>query len=125
MSGLFMVCNNPEVAEQHHAKVYGKAKVGAPPMSVPHLDTRFINGKRSLLFGPFAGFSPKFLKTGSNFDLFGSIKPNNVTTMLAAGAKEMALTKYLIQQVLLSDEKRMEDLREFILMLNRENGILL
>ena len=70
VSGLFLVCNNPEVVEQHHAKVYGKAKVGAPPMSVPHLDTRYINNKKSLLFGPFAGFSPKFLKTGSNLDLF-------------------------------------------------------
>lgn len=114
VSGLFMVCNNPEVVEQHHAKVYGKAKVGAPPMSVPHLDTRFINNQKSLLFGPFAGFSPKFLKTGSNLDLIGSVKPNNVVTMLAAGVKEMALTKYLIQQVLLSNEKRMEELREFI-----------
>ena len=66
VSGLFMVCNNPDVVAQHHAKVYGKAKVGAPPMSVPHLDTRFIDNKKSLLFGPFAGFSPKFLKTGSN-----------------------------------------------------------
>ncbi|ALC80185.1 MULTISPECIES: malate:quinone oxidoreductase [Bacillus] len=114
VSGLFMVCNNPEVVAQHHAKVYGKAKVGAPPMSVPHLDTRYIAGKKSLLFGPFAGFSPKFLKTGSNFDLIGSVKPYNVFTMLAAGVKEMGLTKYLIQQVILSNEKRMEELREFI-----------
>jgi malate dehydrogenase (quinone) len=114
VSGLFLVCNNPEVVEQHHAKVYGKAKVGAPPMSVPHLDTRYIDNKKSLLFGPFAGFSPKFLKTGSNFDLIGSVKPNNLLTMLAAGAKEMSLTKYLIQQVLLSNEKRMDELREFI-----------
>ncbi|RSD22319.1 malate:quinone oxidoreductase [Mesobacillus subterraneus] len=114
VSGLFLVCNNQEVVEQHHAKVYGKAKVGAPPMSVPHLDTRYIDNKKSLLFGPFAGFSPKFLKTGSNLDLVGSVKPNNVLTMLAAGAKEMALTKYLIEQVMLSHEKRMEELREFI-----------
>ncbi|GED67116.1 putative malate:quinone oxidoreductase [Brevibacillus reuszeri] len=114
VSGIFMVCNNQEVVEQHHAKVYGKAKVGAPPMSVPHLDTRYIDHKKSLLFGPFAGFSPKFLKTGSMLDLVTSVKPNNVLTMLAAGAKEMSLTKYLIQQVMLSKEQRMEELREFI-----------
>ncbi|WP_312114422.1 malate:quinone oxidoreductase [Brevibacillus reuszeri] len=114
VSGIFMVCKNPEIVEQHHAKVYGKAKVGAPPMSVPHLDTRYIDHKKSLLFGPFAGFSPKFLKTGSMLDLVTSVKPNNVLTMLAAGAKEMSLTKYLIQQVMLSKEQRMEELREFI-----------
>lgn len=114
VSGIFMVCNNPDVVELHHAKVYGKAKVGAPPMSVPHLDTRYIDNKKSLLFGPFAGFSPKFLKTGSMFDLVTSVKPNNVLTMLAAGAKELPLTKYLIQQVSLSKEQRMEELREFI-----------
>ncbi|TJY41139.1 malate:quinone oxidoreductase [Cohnella pontilimi] len=114
VSGLFLVCNKPEVVAQHHAKVYGKAAVGAPPMSVPHLDTRFIDNKKSLLFGPFAGFSPKFLKTGSNFDLLGSVKPNNVITMLAAGAKNVALTKYLIQQLMLSKEKRIEELRDFI-----------
>lgn len=114
VSGLFMVCNNPKIVAQHHAKVYGKAKVGAPPMSVPHLDTRYIGNQKALLFGPFAGFSPKFLKTGSNLDLIGSVKPNNLITMLAAGAKEMALTKYLIQQVMLSNEKRLEELREFI-----------
>ncbi|MEJ8546966.1 malate:quinone oxidoreductase [Brevibacillus borstelensis] len=114
VSGLFMVCKNPDVVAEHHAKVYGKAKVGAPPMSVPHLDTRFIDNKKLLLFGPFAGFSPKFLKTGSMFDLLGSVKPNNVLTMLAAGAKNVPLTKYLIQQVMLSKEQRMEELREFI-----------
>jgi malate dehydrogenase (quinone) len=114
VSGLFLVCNNPEVVAQHHAKVYGKAAVGAPPMSVPHLDTRFIDNKKSLLFGPFAGFSPRFLKTGSNMDLISSVKPNNVITMLAAGAKNMPLTKYLIQQLMLSKEQRIEELRDFI-----------
>lgn len=114
VSGLFLVCNNPEVTELHHAKVYGKAAVGAPPMSVPHLDTRYIDGKKSLLFGPFAGFSPKFLKTGSNMDLISSVKPNNVFTMLAAGAKEMSLTKYLVQQLMLSKDQRIEELRDFI-----------
>ncbi len=114
VSGLFLVCNNQEVIEQHHAKVYGKAAVGAPPMSVPHLDTRFIDNKKSLLFGPFAGFSPKFLKTGSNMDLLGSVKPNNVFTMLAAGAKNLDLTKYLVQQLMLSKDQRIEELREFI-----------
>ncbi|WP_047980247.1 malate:quinone oxidoreductase [Ornithinibacillus contaminans] len=121
VSGLFMVCNNPDVIAEHQAKVYGKAKVGAPPMSVPHLDTRYIDNKKTLLFGPFAGFSPKFLKTGSVFDLIKSVKPNNLLTMLAAGVKELSLTKYLIQQVLLSNEKRMEELREFIPEAKRED----
>lgn len=114
VSGIFLVCKNQEIIEKHHAKVYGKAKVGAPPMSVPHLDTRFIDNQKSLLFGPFAGFSPKFLKTGSMFDLITSVKPDNLLTMLAAGAKNMSLTSYLIQQLMLSKEKRIEELREFI-----------
>ncbi|QHE54109.1 malate:quinone oxidoreductase [Pontibacillus sp. HMF3514] len=114
VSGLFMVCNNPEVVAEHHAKVYGKAKVGAPPMSVPHLDTRFIDNEKSLLFGPFAGFSPRFLKTGSMLDLLTSVKSDNFVTMSAAGMKNASLTKYLIEQVISSKEQRMEDLREFI-----------
>jgi malate dehydrogenase (quinone) len=114
VSGIFMVCQKPEIVEQHFAKVYGKAPVGAPPMSVPHLDTRFIDKKKSLFFGPFAGFSPKFLKTGSMFDLITSVKTDNLVTMLAAGSKNMSLTKYLIKEVMLSKEQRMEALREFV-----------
>ncbi len=114
ISGLFLVCNKPEIVEKHNAKVYSKAAVGAPPMSVPHLDTRYIEGQKSLLFGPFAGFSPKFLKTGSNMDLIASVKPHNILTLLACGAKEMGLTKYLIQQLMLSKEARIEELRQFV-----------
>jgi malate dehydrogenase (quinone) len=109
-----MVCRKPEIVARHHAKVYGKAPVGAPPMSVPHLDTRFIDGKESLFFGPFAGFSPKFLKFGSMFDLITSVKGHNLVTMTSAGVKNVPLTTYLIKQVMLSKEKRMEALRDFV-----------
>src|SRR5699024_4422153 len=101
LSGIFLVCNNPEVVEQHDAKVYGKAAVGAQPMSVPHLDTRYIDNKKTLLFGRFAGFSPKFLKTGSNMDLLDSVKPNNVFRMFAAGGRNVPLTTYLIRKLML------------------------
>lgn len=114
VSGLFMVCHNPDIANQHFAKVYGRAALGAPPMSVPHLDTRFIDGKQTLLFGPFAGFTSKFLKHGSIWDLPTSVNADNLSTVLAAGSKNLDLTKYLIQQVLLSKEERMKELREFL-----------
>ncbi|RYD30416.1 MAG: malate:quinone oxidoreductase, partial [Verrucomicrobiaceae bacterium] len=113
VSGQFLVCDNPEVVRKHHAKVYGKAAVGAPPMSVPHLDTRVIDGKLSLLFGPFAGFSPKFLKSGSFFDLPGSVKISNLIPMLAVGKDNMDLTRYLIEQVIQHPQDRLDALREF------------
>ena len=114
ISGLFMVCKNPEVVKEHHAKVYSKAKVGAPPMSVPHLDTRYIDGEESLLFGPFAGFSPRFLKTGSFLDLPLSVKPHNLATMLLCAVKELGLVKYLVGQLMLNDEARLKDLQNFV-----------
>jgi malate dehydrogenase (quinone) len=114
VSGQWLVCTNETIIAQHHAKVYGMAKVGAPPMSVPHLDTRFIDGKQALLFGPFAGFSTKFLKHGSYFDLPGSIEFANMFPMLSAGWHNIPLTKYLIQQVLQSDEDRIKALQEFV-----------
>jgi malate dehydrogenase (quinone) len=113
VSGQFLVCDQPEIVDRHHAKVYGKAAVGAPPMSVPHLDTRLIDGKHTLLFGPFAGFSPKFLKSGSVFDLPGSVKLSNLVPMLAVGKDNLDLTRYLIEQVMQSPEDRLDALKEF------------
>lgn len=113
VSGQFLKCTNPEVIKQHEAKVYGKAEEGAPPMSVPHLDTRFLNGERSLLFGPYAGFSTKFLKNGSYLDLPLSIDAHNIFPMLSAGIHNVSLTKYLIEQVLQSPEERFAALLKY------------
>jgi len=124
VSGQFLVCRNPAIVEQHSAKVYGKAAVGAPPMSVPHLDSRMINGRKSLLFGPFAGFSPKFLKKGSYLDLFRSVRPDNLMPMLAAGRDNMPLTKYLINECRKSHEDRCASLREFFPAAQREDWTL-
>lgn len=113
VSGQFLKCNNQEVILQHEAKVYGKAEEGAPPMSVPHLDTRMLNGKRSLLFGPYAGFSTKFLKNGSYLDLPLSLDMHNIYPMLSAGIHNLSLTKYLIEQVVQSPEERFEALAKY------------
>ncbi len=114
VSGAWLVCRNEAIINQHFAKVYSKAGPADPPMSTPHLDTRFINGKRELLFGPFAGFSPKFLKEGSNMDLIKSIKMDNIPSMLGAFWHNLPLTKYLVEQVTSSHEDRMDDLRKFV-----------
>jgi malate dehydrogenase (quinone) len=114
VSGQWLVCNNQEIVEQHEAKVYGAAPIGAPPMSVPHLDTRVIDGKKALLFGPFAGFTTKFLKKGSMLDMFGSLKLNNLKPMLYVGATSMDLTRYLISEVMQTHGSRVMSLSNFI-----------
>lgn len=114
VSGLWLKCLNEDLIKDHQAKVYGKATVGAPPMSVPHIDTRIINGKKELLFGPFAGFSTKFLKNGSLLDLPSSIKLDNALPMIFAGIKNIPLTKYLIEQLRLKPEDRIEELKQYV-----------
>ncbi len=114
VSGKWLICEEEKSTKIHNAKVYGNAAVGAPPMSVPHLDTRWINGKRSLLFGPFAGFSTNFLKYGSKLDLFRSIKPTNFVSMLQAGLDNLDLGKYLLNQLRQTNEDRIETLKGFL-----------
>jgi malate dehydrogenase (quinone) len=113
VSGIWLRCDESAVSERHHAKVYGKAAHGSPPMSVPHLDTRIIEGKKSLLFGPYAGFSTKFLKHGSATDLFRSIMPGNIMPLLAVARDNITLTEYLIGQVLQSSAHQFAALRQF------------
>jgi malate dehydrogenase (quinone) len=114
VSGQWLRCTNREVIEKHHTKVYGLADVGSPPMSVPHIDSRMIGGKKELLFGPFAGFSTKFLKNGSYLDLPLSIQFSNVLPMLSAAFHNLPLTKYLIEQVRQSPEDRIAALRQYV-----------
>lgn len=113
VGGSFLVTENPSVAEQHLAKAYGKASVGAPPMSVPHLDTRVLDGKRVILFGPFATFSTKFLKNGSYLDLLTSTTTHNVWPMTKVGIDQYPLVEYLAGQLMLSDDDRFNALREY------------
>ncbi len=114
VSGQWLVTTNPQLVEKHHAKVYTQATVGAPPMSVPHLDLRIIDGKKALLFGPFAGFSTKFLKEGSYLDLPESVNFKNIRSLFGAWWHNMPLTRYLIQQVTMSKSQRMSHLRDFV-----------
>ncbi|POU03103.1 malate dehydrogenase (quinone) [Escherichia sp. ESNIH1] len=113
VGGSFLVTENPEITRQHTEKVYGQASVGAPPMSVPHLDARYLDGKRVVLFGPFATFSTKFLKQGSFFDLLSTTTTKNVIPMTDVGLDNFDLVKYLIGQVMLSEDDRFEALKEY------------
>ncbi|MDF0534875.1 malate dehydrogenase (quinone) [Shewanella yunxiaonensis] len=113
VGGQFLVTENEDVVKLHSAKVYGRAEVGAPPMSVPHLDTRVLEGKKVLLFGPFATFSTRFLKNGSLLDLLKSTNKSNLMPMIRVGLDNFDLVKYLINQVRLSEDDRYEALKQY------------
>ena len=113
VSGIWLRCDNPAVSKRHQAKVYGVASVGSPPMSVPHLDTRVIDSAKHILFGPYAGFSTKFLKHGSLLDLFTSIRPGNILPLMEVGLHNFNLTEYLVEQVVQSPKDRFGTLQIF------------
>jgi malate dehydrogenase (quinone) len=113
VSGIWLRCDVDAVSHRHHAKVYGKAAVGSPPMSVPHLDTRIIGSKHSLLFGPYAGFSTRFLKHGELTDLFESLTFENVIPLLDVARDNFRLAEYLIGQVLESSNQQFATLKQF------------
>lgn len=113
IGGEFLITDNSKVASEHTAKLYGRADIGAPPMSVPHIDTHYIDGKKYVLFGPFATYSNKFLKNGSQFDLLASTNRHNVLPMTNIGLKNIDLVRYLISQVLMSDEDRFNKLKKY------------
>ncbi|MFD1723043.1 malate:quinone oxidoreductase [Amnibacterium endophyticum] len=113
ISGQWLRCDDQEVVARHRAKVYGKAQLGAPPMSVPHLDTRIVNGRASLLFGPYAGLSPRFLKRGNLLDLPLSVRPHNLVPMLAVAKDNFALVKYLLRELTKSKRAKFASLQEF------------
>ena len=121
VGGQFLVCDNPEVVNHHLAKVYGQASVGAPPMSVPHIDTRIIDGKRVVLFGPLATFSTRFLKNGSLWDLLASTNKSNILPMLNVGLDNFDLVKYLVGQVLQKDKDRHAALRAYYPMAKKQD----
>ncbi len=114
IGGQFLKTTNPAIVAQHKAKVYSQASVGAPPMSVPHLDTRVVDGEASLLFGPFATFSPKFLKTGSWFDIVGQVRPGNLGPMLKVAWDNPSLITYLVGELLKNHRKKVDSLRVFV-----------
>ena len=114
IGGQWLKTSNPALVAQHRAKVYSQASVGAPPMSVPHLDTRVVNGEASLLFGPFATFSPKFLKNGSMLDIVTQVRPGNILPMLKVAVDNPSLIRYLVGELLKSHKDKVESLREFV-----------
>lgn len=124
VSGLWLVCRNQAVIAQHNAKVYGQAPIGSPPMSVPHLDTRVVDGELALLFGPYAGFTTKFLKTGSLLDWVKSIRTSNLNAIWSASKHHMDLTRYLITEVFKSHGSRLKSLRQFYPQANLNDWVI-
>ncbi len=114
IGGQWIVCDNPAIVAQHQAKVYGQPLDAAPTMAVPHLDTRILDGKKTLLFGPFASWTTKFLhRKGSIMDLPGSVKPHNLGTLLKIAFSNISLVKYLLQQGTQSMKDRLAVLHVF------------
>ena len=113
INGEWLICKKSSLTKKHFSKIYGLAGPKAPLMTAPHLDLRIINGKRQLMFGPFASFTFKFLKTGSYLDLLKSIRIKNILPMLHVFICNLNLLSYLIKESGSSYKDKMNALREF------------
>lgn len=114
ISGQFLRTDRPELVAAHRGKVYGHAQPGAPTISVPHLDLRVVDGRESLLLGPFAAFSPRFLTHGRLTDLVRSVCIGNLPTLLSSVRDNRSLVTYLLRQVAQPARARMAALRQFV-----------
>lgn len=102
-----------EQADQYRAKTYGKAKVGAPPMSVPHLDLRVANGQHYLLFGPFASFKPVLEKGRGFIDYLRSMRLHDLPGLLNVALEHFPLVKYLVSETFKGESSMLAELENF------------
>ncbi|WP_076478429.1 malate dehydrogenase (quinone) [Williamsia sterculiae] len=113
VGAAFLRCSDPTVVSRHRSKVYGQAAVGAPPMSVPHLDRRVVDGTPHLMFGPYATFSTKLLTRGRWTDFFTTVRSHNMVVILAAMVQNVSLIRYLIGQLAARPRHRFRQLQRY------------
>lgn len=114
VGGRFLVAEiDEEAAKYYNAKTYGKAKVGAPPMSVPHLDLRAANGRHYLLFGPFATFMPVLEKGRGFVEYVRSMRLHDLPNLLNVALEHFPLVKYLVSETFKGQESMFQELEDF------------
>ncbi|KZX75231.1 malate:quinone oxidoreductase [Oleiphilus sp. HI0009] len=114
VGGRFLAAEiDKEVAQSYGAKTYGKAAVGAPPMSVPHLDLRVADGKYYLLFGPFATFSPILEKGRGIVEFIRMVHLHDIPNLLNVAREHFPLVTYLFKETFKGESAMLKTLDEF------------
>ena len=113
VGAAFFRTADPDVVARHDVKMYGQAPTGAPPMSVPHLDKRIVDGRGYLMFGPYATFGTKLLKAGRFTDFFTTLRWHNLHVIAAALLQNLSLIGYLVGQLAASRTRKFRQLQRF------------